>query len=569
MTSKQFNSFSWLTILYILPVLATLAFVYRFGVDVPLMDSFSLVGLFHKIHLETVSFSDFWVPHNEHRMLIPRVFIAAFAFATNWDIKLQLYLNVLVAVLAAISLSWISRQQSLNNPQTNNWRSFADVITVVLLFSLVQYENWIWEFQLAWFWKTLCLVLIVALLQYPNPHRWLDKGFILSAIFGLFMSFSGAHGLLIWIAVFPLVWVRSEICEHPRLQQVIWLILFVGSVLLYVSGSDQADTGLDRAYLLKHPLEAIPFFLAILGRIFSTNPNIASWAGLVMLLGCGLSFWCFWTQKKYRLEIAAWLSLLLFPLGFAAITTVGRAVLGIGGALPSRYTTVTILMLIGLIHIARICCQRQPWRLLYGVIAVVFAVFSISRSFDALDAGNVLYKERVLGQQCFSLVEYIEPSSTSCLLMLFPDVEPLISIWYPQLDQLGFFEFVDQAEFLDMPTESHGLIDTPQGDEAISVTAEQTLVVAGWAIFPGRPETPEMVLLSQNDRPAFFAATLVDHESPDLVEAFNVPEYDQARWQIQLPGTVFPEGMTTVRAWIYDGDRSSFIPLSTSITVNR
>jgi hypothetical protein len=568
MTPKPFNPLSGVTILYILPVLATLAFVHRFGVDVPLMDSFSLVGLFHKIHLETVGFSDFWVPHNEHRMLIPRVFIAAFAFATNWDIKLQLYLNVLVAVLAAISLFWISRQQSLNNPQTNNWRSFADIVTVVLLFSLVQYENWIWEFQLAWFWKTLCLVLIVALLQYPQPHRWLDKGFILAAIFGVFMSFSGAHGLLIWIAVFPLIWVRSETCEHPRLQRVIWLILFVGSVLLYVSGSDQADTGLDRTYLLKHPLDAIPFFLTILGRIFSTNPNSASWAGLVMLLGCGLSVWCFWTQKQYRLEIAAWLSLLLFPLGFAAMTTVGRAVLGIGGALPSRYTTVTILMLIGLIHIARICCQRQPWRLLYGAIAVVFAVFSISRSFDALEAGNVLYKERVLGKQCFSLVEYMEPSSTSCLLMLFPEVEPLISLWYPQLDQLGFFEFVDQAEFLDIPAESYGLIDTPQADEAISVTAEQTFVVAGWAIFPGRPETPEIVLLSRNDRPAFFAATLVDQESPDLVEAFNVPEYDQARWQIQLPGTVFSEGATTVRAWIYDGDRS-FIPLSTSITVNR
>ena len=555
-------------ILYLLPVLATLAFIHRFGVNVPFMDSFNLVGLFHKIHLETATFSDFWVPHNEHRMLIPRVFIAAFAFATNWDIKLQLYLNVIVAVLAAISLSWISRQQSLKNPQTNNWRSFADIVTVVLLFSLVQYENWIWEFQLAWFWKTLCLVLIVALLQYPKPHRWLDKGFILSAVFGLFMSFSGAHGLLVWIAVFPLIWVRSEICEHPQFQRVIWLMLFIGSVLLYMSGSDQADTGLDRAYLLKHPLEAIPFFLTILGRIFSPNPSNASWAGLVMLLGCGLSFWCFWTQKKYRSEIAAWLSLLLFPLGFAAITTVGRAVLGIGGALPSRYTTVTILMLIGLIHIARICCQRPPWRLLYGAMAVVFAVFSISRSFDALEEGKELYEERLLGKQCLGLVEYMESSPTSCLLELFPEVEPVISIWYPQLDQLGFFEFVDQVEFSEIPAESHGLIDYPQADEAIYLTPESTLVLSGWSIFPGRPDTPEIVLFSQNDRPSFFAATLVNQDSPDLAELFNVPEYDRARWQIHLPATAFPEGSTTIRAWIYDGDRS-FIPLSTSITVNR
>ncbi|TAO05686.1 MAG: hypothetical protein EYR95_01855 [Phormidium sp. SL48-SHIP] len=568
MTPKRFNVLSWLTILYILPVLATLAFVHRFGVNVPFMDSFGLVGLFHKIHLETVNFSDFWVPHNEHRMLIPRVFIAALAFATDWNVKVQQYFSVGLSILSAVGLYWISRQQGIHHDSRHDWQHFAEIISVILLFSLIQYENWLWGFQLAWFWKTTCFVFAIAVLQYPSKHRWLDKGFILGAILALFMSFSGAHGLLGWIAIFPLIWVRSQASSRPRLQQILWLFLLIGSVLLYASGYQEPADNPDRTYVLKHPQEAIPFFLAILGRSFSNTPQPAIWVGIVLLIGCTLSLWLFWKQSDRRTELAAWLPFLLFPLGFSAMTTVGRTVLGIEAALASRYTTVTLLMLIGLLHIARICCQRQPWRLLYGAMAVVFAVFSISRSFDALEAGEIWYEDRILGKHCLALIEYMEPSTTSCIHKVYPDVNPVKSVWYTQLDQLGFFDFVDYAEFEKLPAESHGLIDNPPPDEVIPLTTESTVVLSGWSIFPGRQETPELVLLSQDDRPSFFAATLINQASPDLAEVFDVPEYDQARWQIQLPATAFPEGVTTIRAWIYDGNMR-FIPLDNVIQVNR
>ena len=66
----------------------------------------------------------------------------------------------------------------------------------------------------------------------------------------------------------------------------------------------------------------------------------------------------------------------------------------------------------------------------------------------------------------------------------------------------------------------------------------------------------------------FFAATLVNKESPDLAEIFDMPEYNQARWAINIPATAFPEGITKVRAWIYDGE-TTFIPLENQIQVSR
>ncbi len=568
MTPKLVKAFNWFNLLYALPVLATLAFIHRFGVNVPFMDSLTLTSLFHKIHLETATFSDFWVAHNEHRMLIPRFFIAALAFATDWNVKVQQYFSVLLSVFSAIGLYWISREQRLQNPSTGNWQQFADVITVILLFSLIQYENWLWGFQLAWFWKTTCLVFAIALLQYPAKHRWLDKGFVLSALFAILVSFSGAHGLLVWISVFPLVWVRSQASTHPNLQRLLWLVLFIGSVVIYATGYQEPANNPDRTYVLQHPNEAIPFFLAILGRTFATEPGVVSWVGAVVLLACAVGVGLFWQQRDKRLELAAWLPLLIFPLGFAAMTTVGRTVLGIYGALASRYTTVTVLILIALIHIARICCQRQPWRLFYGAMAVVFAVFSISKSFDALDAGENLYEGRRLGQQCLALVEYMEPSPSNCLQTLFPDPIVIQASWYPQLEQLGFFEFVRDVEFSQIPETSYGMIDQPPAGEVVSLTPESVLQISGWSVLPGRPETPEIVLLSQDNRPAFFAAGLVNQESPDLAQVFEMPEYDQARWKIDVPGTAFPEGQTTIRAWIYDGEKT-FIPLTNEIQVSR
>ncbi|TVR05287.1 MAG: hypothetical protein EA395_15880 [Phormidium sp. GEM2.Bin31] len=411
-------------------------------------------------------------------------------------------------------------------------------------------------------------MLAIALLQYPQKHRWLDKGFMLSALFAILVSFSGAHGLLVWLAVFPLVWVRSQASTHPNLQRVLWLLLFVGSVVLYATGYQAPANNPDRTYVLQHPNEAIPFFLAILGRPFATEPGTVSWVGAIVLLACILSLWLFWQHRDKRHELAAWLPLLIFPLGFAAMTTVGRTVLGIHGALVSRYTTVTVLILIGLIHIGRSLGQRQPWRLFYGAMAVVFAVFSISKSFEALESGQNLYEGRRLGQQCLALIEYMEPSPSNCLLNLYPNTEIVQEIWYPQLEQLGFFEFIRDVEFSQISETSYGVIDEPPPGEVIPLTPESVLRISGWSVFPGRPETPEIVLLSQDDRPSFFAASLVNQESPDLAQVFDRPEYDQARWQIDVPGTAFPEGITSIRAWIYD-DQRRFIPLDNPIQVTR
>lgn len=337
---------------------------------------------------------------------------------------------------------------------------------------------------------------------------------------------------------------------------------------LYASGYQEPSNNPDSTYAFRYPTESIPFFLAILGRTFSVELGTVSWVGALVLLACLGSIWLFWQQREQRQELAAWLSLLILPLGFAAMTTVGRTVLGLPAALASRYTTVTVLILIALIHIARICCQRQPWRFFYGVMAVVFAVFSISQSFDALTAGKHMYQGRRLGQHCLALVNYLEPSPSSCLLNIYVETGSIQEVWHPQLEELGFFEFVRDAEFSEMPETSYGTIDEPAPGDVISLTPESVLYLSGWSIFPGRPKTPEIVLFSQDDRPAFFAATLVNKESPDLAEIFDMPEYNQARWAINIPATAFPEGITKVRAWIYDGE-TTFIPLENQIQVSR
>lgn len=564
MINKVLKPSALILIIYAIPVLATLLFIYSFGVDVPYMDSFVLVELFHKIYLKTVTFQDFWMHHNEHRILIPRFLIASLAFLTSWNVKIQQYFSVGLTAISALGLCWLGQQ---TQHQKNTWIHFANLVTVILIFSLVQYENWLWGFQLTWFWITTCLVMSLVFLWNPPQRSKLDRGYLLSLVFAILSSFSSAHGLIVWIVVYPLVWVRSRSSKKFILERAIWRAFFVISVLVYASDYNDPPGLIDRTYVLKHPGEAILFFLTVLGRSLAIQPSSANLVGLVIFVLSTLVIFIFLRDTKHQEMLAPWLALLLFSLSFAGLTSVGRTILGINMALASRYTTVTILILIALIQIARIYSESQARRILYAGFAVLIAISSIYTSIEAIKFGKNSYQNRSLGKACFSLIEYMEESHSSCIYNIFIHFDSMKNQYYPKLRQIGFFDFVQGMEFSSTSSASYGVIDAPSYTEVVQLKPDSTFVISGWSILPDHQDVPEMVLFSKNKSLNFFAATWVNKDSPDLVDAFNNPNYDKARWEIHLPSINFSSGITEIQAWVYDGDSNQFHRLSNSIKV--
>ena len=569
MKNKIFKASFIIWAFYAIPVLATFLFIYNFGVNVPYMDSFILVDLFHKIYFKTVTFQDFWMHHNEHRILIPRFMIAALAFLTNWNVKVQQYFTLGLTAISALGLCWLGQQQTHSQKSGRNWLHFANLLTVILLFSWVQYENWLWGFQLAWFWITTCLVMTLVSLWNPPQRSQLDWGYLLGLVFALLSSFSTAHGLIIWIVTYPLVWLRSRTAKNPILERAIWGVVFVTSVLIYASDYNDPPGLIDRTYVLKNPGEAILFFFIVLGRSLASQPSFANLVGAIIFILSILIILTFLRDAKNQENLAPWLALLLFALIFAGLTSFGRTILGINMALASRYTTVTILILVALVQIARIYSQSESKRILYGGFAILLAISSISTSIEAIKFGENSYKYRSLGKACFSLIEYMEESHSSCLYNIFIHFDSMKSQYYPKLRQIGFFDFIQGMEFSSTSPESYGVIDTPSYTEVVQLKPESVLIISGWSIFPDRSDLPELVLFSKNESLSFFAATWVDKDSPDLVDAFNNPSYNKARWEIHLPSVNFSSGTTKIYAWVYDKDLSQFHRLSNSIKIER
>src|SRR6476661_4831931 len=145
--------------LYLIPVVLLIGFVANFSVNVPVDDEWRLASLFEKIAAGNVTFNDFWALHSNHRILFPKIIIAVLAFASRWNINYQLCVSIGLAVITFIAMYKLSSMQ-VKNVADDLWH-LANILTCILLFSLVQQENWLWGFQLAWFLVNLCLVAAV------------------------------------------------------------------------------------------------------------------------------------------------------------------------------------------------------------------------------------------------------------------------------------------------------------------------------------------------------------------------------------------------------------------------
>jgi len=558
---------------YIGPAIATLVFILSYAVDIPYMDSFVLFETFDAIDSGEGVWQALWTPHNEHRILIPRVMFVVLAFLTGWNTYAELILSWLFAVLSfglLCRLSW--RQISWRTQRRSTIHHWPNIVTSVLFFSLAQYENWLWGFQVAWFWIVLCLLAAIAFVtRRPQPDR-LDRNFWFAALFCGLASFSSAHGLLTWFAIAPCVLFAGARLRSALLPFGLWCGLGAIAIALYFYGYQTPNDTIDRGYAFAHPLAGLHYFISLIGGgITPDNLYHSSIFGVVVLATftvCGL--W-FLRDRAVRPHLSPWLALGSFTIGFSAITAIGRASLSIHSAMASRYVTISVLIAIALVQIGAFVCggsrRRQRW---YRRACVAIVALSISSSIAVLPTADGLQQARQDGALCLTLRHYMQARPNPCLAQLFPDPWAA-KIYYGQLlDRLDWHEFADEGEiaFVEAPSATYGRIETRKGS-SIVVREGDRVSIDGWAIFPDRQRAPDLVFLAKDDRHKFFVEARVDRRSPDLVAHFQVNGYAYARWQVDFPAETLTKRKTLLRAWTYDPERRQFIRLQNAIEVYR
>ncbi len=594
--------------LYLIPVVLLIGFVANFSVNVPVDDEWRLASLFEKIAAGNVTFNDFWALHSNHRILFPKIIIAVLAFASRWNINYQLCVSIGLAVITFIAMYKLSSMQ-VKNVADDLWH-LANILTCILVFSLVQHENWLWGFQLAWFFVNLCFVAAVYALV--SNHKLLANIRIsIAAIFCLVASFSLAQGLLSWLAAIPAVVALEGNAAQKRKRAIAWMLLFAATCAVY-SIDYHPSRKASIISLLNKPLVVIDYFLSLLGSPIVRSPGISAVAGLV-IFPIFVFFVVYFGKKIVSSSIASsvsdrsekqpqvpaiasslaitnrndiaenyealpWLSIGFFSVLSALFITAGRAEFGAIQAIESsRYTTNSILLLIALVQLGKLFVRgnyrekkatlKSNDKFIYRVVAglLIATIIVNSQQAIATTRSALIYKQGA--QDCLQLINYLEPSDffnnspESCLRVLSKKTW-LVREGAAIIDKIGWRKFAKNVDFISNTEKVYGYLDKPQtSDKSLTVKKNAAVKAAGWAVLPGNLQQPNIVLLSVGDKKSFFANAYVNLESPDIAESLKSELYNNARWAVDLSDNNLPIAQTEIKAWVYNPLDNQFVQL--------
>ncbi|MFK8186575.1 MAG: hypothetical protein AB8B99_24620 [Phormidesmis sp.] len=423
--------------LYLVPFLALIWFIATLGVNHLHKDQWNLIKLFEKIYDGRATFSDFYAQHSEHRLLFPKFLFSSLAFATGWNVRYELGLNFFFGSITAISLCIISRTTAKLCASSNRLLFHSvNLSTCCLALSWVQHQNWLWGFQVPWFFICLSLVLS-ALILYKIALPTSGK-LLVAAVLCTIASFSSAHGLFTWLALTPSVAALSKELKTKFYLLLAWLLLFLSCIGVYFYGyhnpNDQpSDNILTAIGFIQY------FFVQIGASVLGQNLSlpVAITAGIITcLLFTTLTIYLLKGAEANQFLIASpWFSIGLFSIIFALANSYGRGEYGAGNALTVRYTTPSIFLAIASLQLLPIALERISQKSLRQkvskagvfIIAIFMTIHLNAYAFAFQDAkygenGIAIRKRQAL---CAELVQYIE---TAAFPQCFQDTDAHTSV---------------------------------------------------------------------------------------------------------------------------------------------
>jgi hypothetical protein len=327
-----------------LPLVAYFWFLQHYSLNAVLADQWSDVNVIKASYVHFFPWGPMWVQHFENRVFFPNIIVVLLAHTVAFNIQVEEFLSGIMLVLATIFIILAHRRRSPSTP----WLYYCPV--AILSLSIVQYGNTMWGFQLAWYMVLLSLAGTLLILDRVTLTWVALVGALVVAIVG---SYSSLQGLIIWPMGLVLLYYRRR-----TLAQIgVWVVVAIADAVVYFHNFDFATSSLYPQYAREHLFEALKFYLFAIGDVVgkpvglgTSNPDnvIVILFGLaIVVLAVGTVLIC-GLRRDERTGSPIGIALIVYGLLFAAMTTQGRAFLGLGAASFSRYTTFDILVLVGI-----------------------------------------------------------------------------------------------------------------------------------------------------------------------------------------------------------------------------
>lgn len=331
---KQNKFLSFVILFYIASIFIG---AYRYYSPFPVGDMWQGYLEFY-LSLLDGDYSAWWSQHNEHRIVVSKLFFYLDLKYFGGLSLLLIPLNLILLLMCWGGLLFYSVHLLKDKVSVQDLLYFIALL-IVFSFSWKQDENIVWAFQ-SQFWLAYLFPLLAFLfLSLSESHQ--DRGKLyygLSCIFGILSAGTMANGVL----VLPILVVQSYFLRKTWFSISFLVAIAIVSTYLYLDSYQTAahnHSALDNIKNLK--MEMIIFFIEYLGSPLKSMYGSFVFGILHLYLICNVLINCF--KEKIKPIYFSIIAFVTYYLCSAIIITAARVDIGISAALVGRYTTPTII----------------------------------------------------------------------------------------------------------------------------------------------------------------------------------------------------------------------------------
>ncbi|NLF40656.1 hypothetical protein GX586_14520 [bacterium] len=325
-----------------MPALAALLFVYSSGVNIPFADEWHFVAdHYDKWCNGTLTISDLFSQHNEHRIAFARLLMLVTGGLTHYNGVAILYVIQMLFVLVALVFLAAFRDRFGGKPRAFVACAFVPISFMV--FQLRQWENMILPIQTQTMLATSgSLAAFLLLSRFVRNGKATHGLLALALLAACVASFSQMMGLFVWPSALVVFLCGAR--RRKLLYAAVWAVAGCLVWLAYFHHFKKPWQTPDPLGMLHNPRQFAEYLSACLGGSLFWTVGAATTAGVViavLLIGAALLV-C--VRRRWQ-ENTFWIAAAAFSLIVVAVISTGRCGFGVDQALSSRYSAFSLLLL--------------------------------------------------------------------------------------------------------------------------------------------------------------------------------------------------------------------------------
>jgi hypothetical protein len=512
------------------PPVLLLYYIGAFGVNMIFWDDWQNVSLVQKAMNNSLSFSDLFAQHNEHRMPFPNYIMTLIEILTQYNMIAVMLFSWILICLTGIFIFQTYRRHFKWNSYTFLLLIFLPVL--LLLFSFRQWGSILWAITSQIY---LMIFGVVASFSLLDRSKDVDIWFTLSLLSAILASFSFFAGLAVWpVGLFQIIITKRR---NGFRQITSWGVVSVGVLITYFWGWVRPAYHPSLDYIFSHPIDAARYFFAFMGSLFGDSVTISEALGLATFL-IVVSVLVYAHKSKTLRSNCIWFSLVLFATFFSLFITVGRSGFGVEQALSSRYTPVTSLGGVGVYFLALSAFRKKPGKrslMAFGLLAliIVWIVFAcLLGSYGGWDAGQSWRFSREIG--AYVLLTYKIQSDENIRNYLFVDTGLVRNeAEFLEENRLNVFSqpVVDTSTMVLTNSDTLSALEAINGESTTGRSANftigsgyyETLTITGWAVDKQVNDVASAVFIIIDDE--IHIPVIYGLDRPDVASSLKNPNF--------------------------------------------